>query len=175
MSVKRASVAEEHRRQAPAALGFAVLTVSDTRTTADDASGARIAELATAAGHRLVARRLVADEAPAIRGEVEALLATAGVDAVVVTGGTGYAPRDVTVEAVRPLLGREVEGFGELFRALSYAEVGAAAMLSRATAGLAGGKVVYLLPGSPRAVALAMEKLVLPETGHLLAQARRAS
>ncbi len=173
MSSGADGVADRHRRAAAAVLGYAVVTVSDTRSAADDRSGDRIAELAAAAGHRVVARRLVRDEAPAIRGAVEALLAARAVDVVVVTGGTGFSPRDVTVEALRPLFEREVEGFGELFRALSFAEVGAAAMLSRATAGLVRGKGLYLLPGSTAAVILAMEKLVLPETPHLLGQARR--
>ena len=95
------------------------------------------------------------------------------VDVVVLTGGTGFSPRDITLAAVGPLLERPVEGFGELFRMLSYQQVGAAAMLSRAAAGLIEGRAVFLLPGSPKAVALAMEKLILPETGHLLGQVRR--
>jgi molybdenum cofactor biosynthesis protein B len=167
------TVPDEHRRQAAAALGLAVLTVSDTRTAASDASGERIAALAAAGGHQVVERRLVPDEAAAIRGEAEALLAQPQVEVLVVTGGTGYSRRDVTVEALRPLFEREIDGFGELFRALSFAEVGAAAMLSRATAGLVGGKAVYLLPGSTPAVELAMERLILPESGHLLGQVRR--
>jgi molybdenum cofactor biosynthesis protein B len=109
----------------------------------------------------------------AIRGAIRRMLALPGVDVVVLTGGTGFSPRDVTIDAVRPLLDQEVDGFGELFRALSYQQVGAAAMLSRAAAGLAGDKAVFLLPGSPKAVSLAMEKLILPETAHLLSQARR--
>ena len=96
-----------------------------------------------------------------------------GVDVVVTTGGTGFSPRDVTLEAVGPMLERPVEGFGELFRMLSYSQVGAAAMLSRAAAGLVGTRAVFLLPGSPKAVVLAMEALILPEAAHLLGQARR--
>lgn len=164
---------EEHRAAAKTGLGFAVLTVSDTRDRATDEGGALVAELATAAGHRVVDRKIVLDEADAIRGAVAAALADRATDVVVATGGTGFSPRDVTVDAVRPLFEREVEGFGELFRVNSWSEVGPAAMLSRATGGLARGKAIFLLPGSPKAVRLAMEKLILPEAGHLLAQARR--
>ena len=170
---RRARVPEEHRRHAPPRLGFAVLTVSDSRTEATDDSGRRIVELAAAAGHEVKARRLVPDEPRRARKAVEDLLGVAGVDVVVVTGGTGFAPRDRTVAAVEPVLETRVDGFGELFRMLSYGEVGAAAMLSRALAGVVGRRAVFVLPGSPGAVALAMERLILPEAGHLVAQLRR--
>jgi len=127
----------------------------------------------TAAGHRVVGTDLVADDVAAIRTAVWRLLAEPGLDVVVLTGGTGFSPRDLTVEAVAPLFDRAVEGFGELFRMLSYQQVGAAAMLSRAAAGLVRDRAVFLLPGSPKAVALALEALILPEAAHLLAQARR--
>jgi len=164
---------EEHRRAAPRQLGFAVITVSDTRKVANDVGGDTLREMATAAGHRVLAADLVPDDAPAIRQAVEAMLAREGIDVLVLTGGTGFSPRDRTVAAVAPLFDRPIEGFGELFRMLSYEQVGAAAMLSRATAGLVGDRAVFLLPGSPNAVALAMEKLILPEAAHLLGQARR--
>jgi molybdenum cofactor biosynthesis protein B len=167
--------AEQHRQTAPAVLGFAILTVSDTRAQRDDVSGRAIRDLISAAGHPIVDSTLVPDEQEAIRGAVRRFLALPEVAVVVATGGTGFSPRDVTLEAVAPLFERPVEGFGELFRMLSYQQVGAAAMLSRAAAGLVGGKAVFLLPGSPKAVALAMEKLILPEAGHLLGQARRAT
>src|SRR5690242_14081160 len=166
--------AEEHRRTAPTLLGFSILTVSDTRGERDDTSGHAIRDLVLGAGHRIVESTIVRDEVGDIRAAMERLLDLPGTDVVVVTGGTGFSPRDVTLEAVAPLFDRPVEGFGELFRMLSYQQVGAAAMLSRAAAGLVGGKAVFLLPGSPKAVALAMEKLILPEAGHLLGQARRA-
>ena len=165
--------AEEHRRSAPASLGFAILTVSDTRVERDDASGQAIRDLAAGAGHRVVDSTLVPDEVEAIRAAVRRLLALPGVDVVVATGGTGFSPRDVTLEAVAPLFGRPIEGFGELFRMLSFQQVGAAAMLSRAAAGLVGSQAVFLLPGSPKAVTLAMEALILPEAAHILGQARR--
>ncbi len=165
--------AEQHRRTAPAVLGFAVITVSDSRSREDDTSGDAIRDLISASSHRIVDSTLIRDDLPAIREAVRRMLALPDVDVVVTTGGTGFSPRDLTLEAVGPLLQRPLEGFGELFRMLSYQQVGAAAMLSRAAAGLVGTQAVFLLPGSPKAVALAMEKLILPEAGHLLGQARR--
>jgi molybdopterin adenylyltransferase len=167
-------VQEHHRDALPPGLGFAVVTVSDRRRAEDDESGPAIRDLAAGAGHRIAATRLVPNEAHAIQETLGELLDSDGVDVVVLTGGTGLSPRDLTVEAVRPLLERRIEGFGELFRALSFQSVGPAAMLSRATAGLAHGCAVFVLPGSPQAVTLAMERLILPEIGHLLAQARRS-
>jgi molybdenum cofactor biosynthesis protein B len=164
---------EQHRRAAPAALGFALITVSDSRTAGDDVSGRTLAELARAAGHRVETTRIVPDDVAAIRGAVREAIVLDGVDVVVLTGGTGFSPRDVTLDAVEPLLESRIEGFGELFRMLSWQQVGSAAMLSRAAAGLAGSRAVFLLPGSTKAVSLAMEKLILPEAGHLLGQARR--
>ncbi|HEV8579894.1 MAG TPA: MogA/MoaB family molybdenum cofactor biosynthesis protein [Thermoanaerobaculia bacterium] len=165
--------AEQHRRAAPGVLGFAVVTVSDSRSPEDDTSGDAIRNLISTSGHRIANSTLVRDDVAAIREAVRRSLALPEVDVVVATGGTGFSPRDLTLEAVRPLLERSVDGFGELFRMLSYEQVGAAAMLSRAAAGLIGAKAVFLLPGSPKAVALAMEKLILPEAAHLLGQARR--
>ena len=162
-----------HRRAAPERVAVWVITVSDTRTLETDTGGARVVELLGGAGHALSGREIVRDERGAIAGALRAALARDGVDAVILTGGTGVAPRDVTPEAVEPLLERVVPGFGELFRALSYAEIGSAAILSRALAGLAGGRVVFALPGSRGAVELAMQRLVLPELGHLLGEARK--
>jgi molybdenum cofactor biosynthesis protein B len=166
--------AEQHRSVSPAVLGFAVLTVSDSRGPEDDTSGRVIRDLLAEAGHRTVDSALVRDDVASIRAAVRRLLSLSAVDVLVATGGTGFSPRDLTVEAVVPLLERPVEGFGELFRMLSYEQVGAAAMLSRAAAGLIGSQAVFLLPGSPKAAALAMERLILPEAAHLLGQARRA-
>jgi molybdenum cofactor biosynthesis protein B len=164
---------EQHRRAAPTVLGFAVITVSDTRTAEDDTSGRTLADLARGAGHRIETTRIVPDDVAAIRRAVREALQSDGVDVVVLTGGTGFSPRDVTLDAVEPLLETRIDGFGELFRMLSWQQVGSAAMLSRAAAGLIGGRAVFLLPGSTKAVALAMESLILPEAGHLLGQARR--
>ena len=165
---------QEHREEAQGtALGFALLTVSDSRNERTDKGGELLRALVASAGHGVASRALVRDEIGEIRAEVEAALALPAVDVVLVTGGTGLAPRDVTIEAVMPLFEKEVPGFGELFRMLSFAEIGAAAMLSRATAGLVAGRAIFLLPGSPAAVELAVARLVLPEIAHLLAQARR--
>jgi len=166
-----ASHAHHHRKSAAAEVPTAVITVSDTRTLDSDTGGARVAELLGAAGHPVVVREIVKDEPAAILASLRALLERDGVRAVILTGGTGVAPRDVTPDSVEPLLDRVVPGFGELFRALSYAEIGSAALLSRALAGLASGRVVFVLPGSRGAVELAMQKLILPELGHLAAEA----
>jgi len=160
-----------HRRDAVADVVTVVITVSDTRTLETDKGGALVAEQLEAAGHSVSSRQIVKDEPVAIRGAVETALSTDGVRAVILTGGTGVAPRDVTPEAVQPLLEREVPGFGELFRMLSYEDIGSAALLSRALAGLARGRVVFVVPGSSGAVRLAMEKLILPELGHLASEA----
>lgn len=164
---------EEHRAEAPPNVGIAVLTVSDTRTAADDASGRFLAEAAAAAGHRVARRGIVPDDAAAIRAAVEAALADPDVDAVLVTGGTGVAPRDVTPEAVAPVVTKRLDGFGEAFRALSFAEIGAAAILSRAFAGTVGGKAVFCLPGSLPAVRLAWERLLDPEIAHIVRELRK--
>jgi molybdenum cofactor biosynthesis protein B len=163
----------EHRAQAPSTLGFGVITASDTRDASSDVSGDRIRERITAAGHRVVESMLEPDHTVEIRWAVQGLLANPKIDVVVVTGGTGLSPRDVTLDAVVPLFERPLEGFGELFRMLSWEQVGAAAMLSRATAGVVGPRAVFLLPGSPKAVELAMERLILPEAPHLVAILRR--
>jgi len=160
-----------HRQAAALAVPTAVLTVSDTRTLETDTGGALVAELLQGAGHPVAWRRIVRDEAAQIAAAVSGALEDAGVRALIVTGGTGVAPRDVTPESVEPLLERSVPGFGELFRALSFQEIGSAALLSRALAGLARGRVVFVLPGSRGAVRLALERLILPELGHLAAEA----
>jgi molybdenum cofactor biosynthesis protein B len=144
-------------------LDVAVLSVSDTRTLTTDRSGAWIAEQLMAAGHRLVERRVVPDEIAAIRTAVSAWCALPQVRAVIVTGGTGVTARDVTPEALEPLFDKPLAGFGELFRMLSYAEIGAAAIQSRATAGLLRGRVIFAVPGSTGACRLALEKIILPQ------------
>lgn len=162
---------DAHRGEAPRSIAAAVVTVSDTRTLEDDSGGGLIVELLEAAGHRVVSRAIVKDEPDEIAASLRSAVASAEVQALIVTGGTGVAPRDVTPDTLEPLLDRVIPGFGELYRMLSYAEVGSAALLSRALAGLKDGRVVFALPGSRGAVRLAMEKLILPELGHLVAQA----
>lgn len=166
-------VAHHHRRDAARAVPTALITVSDTRTLETDTGGACAAELLGAAGHPVAWREIVKDDAAAIAAALRRALAREDLHAVVLTGGTGVSPRDVTPEAVAPLLERVLPGFGELFRMLSHQEIGSAALLSRALAGLAAGKPVFVLPGSRAAVRLALEKLVLPELGHLVAEARK--
>jgi len=165
--------AEQHRRYSPTRLGFALITVSDSRTPETDTSGRTMRERVEAAGHTVVSTRIVPDEIPEVRAAISSALEEEGVDVIAVSGGTGFSPRDVTIEAAAPLFERPIEGFGELFRMLSFADVGPAAMLSRAAAGLVQGRAIFLLPGSPKAVALALDRLILPEAGHLLGQARR--
>jgi molybdenum cofactor biosynthesis protein B len=160
-----------HRKTAALKVPTAILTVSDTRTLETDTGGARIAELLAGAGHPVVSREVVPDQPEPIRAALQRCLGSDAIRAVILTGGTGVAPRDVTPETVEPLLDRVVPGFGELFRMLSWQDVGSAALLSRALAGLAAGRVVFVLPGSRAAVELALEKLVLPELGHLAAEA----
>jgi len=155
------------------ALGCAVLTISDTRTAETDESGRLTRDLLERAGHRIVHSSIVPDDPARVVVEVSALLLREEVEAVLMNGGTGISPRDRTHDAVSALLESRLDGFGEIFRALSYKEIGAAAMLSRALAGLARGRVLFSMPGSPAAVRLALEKLILPELGHILSEARK--
>jgi len=156
-----------HHGHAASAVACAVVTVSDTRTAETDVSGARIRAALEGAGHRVVSYAILPDEPGRIREHVERALADPGVQAVIVNGGTGVAPRDTTYEALTALLEKRLDGFGELFRMLSWEQVGSAAMLSRAAAGVARGKILASLPGSPDAVTLAMERLLVPELGHI--------
>ena len=172
----------EHRAHAPspATVGVAVLTVSDTRTLDADEGGATVEQLVRQAGFPVVARALCRDEPAAIRDQVRAWVQADGaapapevVAAVLITGGTGVAPRDNTVDVVEPLFQRRLAGFGELFRMLSFQEIGPAAMMSRATAGIVDGVAVFVMPGSPAAVRLALGRLVLPELAHLIGELGR--
>ena len=150
-----------------------VITVSDSRTLETDTGGALVAELLAGADHPVVAREIVPDEPTAIETALAAALDHPEARAVILTGGTGVAPRDMTPDTVEPLLDRLVPGFGELFRVLSYEDIGSAALLSRASAGLVRGCVVFVIPGSRGAVRLAMEKLIVPEIGHLAGEATK--
>ena len=172
---REGSSVHAHRRDAEQALAAVVITVSDTRTRETDTGGALAVELLESAGHRVVERTLVRDEVDAIQKAVDAAVMRDDVHVVVLTGGTGIAARDVTPEALETLLDRTLPGFGELFRALSYQEIGSAAMLSRAVAGIARGRVVAALPGSRAAIRLALERLLLPELPHLAAEATKGA
>jgi molybdopterin adenylyltransferase len=163
----------EHKARAPVSVRCFVLTVSDTRTVETDASGRAIVELLTAAGHEVAGRTIVKDDPDLVRGTIERQLASPDVHAIITTGGTGITSRDSTYEAVAGLLQKRLDGFGELFRMLSFEQIGPAAIMSRASAGLVAGRIVVSLPGSEAAVRLAMERLLIPELGHLVEQARR--
>jgi molybdopterin adenylyltransferase len=172
-SADRTSTPDEHKKTAPKTVGCFVLTVSDTKTPETDTSGALIRELLTTAGHRVVEGRIVRDEPVDVARIVRDACARDDVQAVVLTGGTGITSRDSTYEAVEALLDKRLPGFGELFRMLSFQEIGPAAMLSRAQLGLCKRRIVVSLPGSPNACRLALEKLLIPELGHLLREASR--
>lgn len=176
MSAHKPSSREHHHRKgAPIAVPTCVITVSDTRTLESDTGGGLVAELLAGAGHDVLSREIVKDDAASIAAAVRRALELQGSGALILTGGTGVAPRDVTPESVEPLLERIVPGFGELFRMLSYEDIGSAAVLSRALAGLAKGRVVFVIPGSRGAVRLAMDKLILPEIAHLAGEAVKTS
>lgn len=163
---------EQHKGAAPARLRFAVITISDTRDAASDRGGPYLVERVEGAGHTVAQRVIVKDEREQIEAAVRAAVADAGVDLVLTTGGTGIAPRDVTYDTLKDLFDSEIPGFGELFRMLSYQQIGAAALLSRAIGGVLAGKVVLAMPGSPKALALAMDEIVLREAAHLVQQTR---
>jgi len=163
----------EHKAQAPASVGCYVLTVSDTRTPETDKSGRAIRELLEGAGHTITGTTIVLDEPDAVTKLVEHAIADPATQVVITTGGTGITSRDGTFEAIDRLLDKRLDGFGELFRMLSFEEIGAAAMLSRATAGTASGTAIFALPGSENAVRLAMTRLILPELGHVVQQLRK--
>jgi len=166
-------VPDRHRAEAPRLVRCAVITVSDTRTAETDTGGRTIVDLLTAAGHEVVLRQILRDEPDPIRELLGRLRDRDDVDAVLITGGTGLGSRDQTFETVTPLLSKPMPGYGELFRMLSYKEIGPAAMLSRALGGLIGRTILLTMPGSGAAVRLAMENLILPELGHLVREARR--
>ena len=163
----------DHKATAPRSVRCFVLTVSDSRTEDTDSSGRAIVELLRAAGHEAVGRTIVKDDPDQVRNTIERQLANPDVQVVIATGGTGITSRDGTYEAVSGLLHKRLDGFGELFRMLSYEQIGPSAMMSRACAGLVGGRIVVSLPGSEAAVRLAMDKLLIPELGHLVREATR--
>jgi molybdenum cofactor biosynthesis protein B len=168
-----ASTPEEHRAHAPRSVGCFVLTISDTKTPDTDTSGALIRELLTAAGHRVAGAALVRDEPGDVQRVVRQAAGDPAVQVVILTGGTGITSRDCTFEAVEALLDKRLPGFGELFRMLSYQEIGPAAMLSRAQLGIHQRRLVVSLPGSPNACRLALERLLIPELPHLVREVSR--
>jgi molybdenum cofactor biosynthesis protein B len=173
MSQRAAATPEEHKAQAPRSVGCFVLTISDTKTPETDTSGALIRELLAAAGHKVAGSAIVRDEPAEVRRVIAQAVADPAVQVVILTGGTGVTSRDSTFEAVETLLDKRLPGFGELFRMLSYQEIGPAAMLSRAQLGVHQRRIVASLPGSPNACRLALEKLLLPEMPHLVREVSR--
>ena len=161
---------QEHKAHGPASVACFVLTVSDTRTPDTDTSGRAIRELLAAAGHPVAGHAIVRDEPAQVREQVLTRCGDTGTQVIITTGGTGITSRDGTYEAVDGLLEKRLNGFGELFRMLSFQEIGSAAMMSRATAGTVQGKVIFVLPGSGNAVRLAMTRLVIPELAHVVQQ-----
>jgi molybdenum cofactor biosynthesis protein B len=163
----------EHRQASSRSLRLAVLTVSDTRTLESDTSGALIVSLAQAAGHGIVERAIVPDEPVRMEPILRAWSKSDQIDAILVTGGTGISPRDQTYETVASLLTKHLPGYGELFRMLSFAEIGPACILSRAVGGLIGRVAILVMPGSRAAVELAMTRMILPELPHIVREANK--
>ena len=159
---------EEHRRKGPSRVKCAVIVTSDTRDVQTDKSGNLIADLLKNAGHEVISYMIVRNDPGSLRKALDEVKEDS--QAVIVSGGTGISRRDITVDTIEPLLERELSGFGELFRYLSYGEIGPAALLSRAVAGTVGSKIVFCLPGSAGAVKLAVEKLILPELSHIIGE-----
>ena len=169
----------KHKAEAPKTLNYAVITCSTSRYREfaetgkiDDPSGDLIAQILRSNGQRVTLRRLVSDDKSTIQQAVTKALKSRKTDAIVTTGGTGISPTDVTIEAVQLLLDKEIPGFGQLFRTISYQKIGSPAVLTRALAGVARGKPIFCLPGSPQSVSLAFETLILPEAGHIFKHAR---
>ena len=169
------SIPSQHKQQAPRAITCAVLTVSDTRSLNTDRGGTEIIRRLEAHGHNIAARDICADDPTRIARCINSWRNELAPDAILVTGGTGISPRDHTYETISQILTKPIPGYGELFRWLSYQEIGSAAMLSRTVGGLVDRTLVLTMPGSPAAVQLAMDKLILPELGHLIQQAHKSS
>jgi molybdenum cofactor biosynthesis protein B len=165
----------EHRGDAPTVLNLAIITVSDTRTADTDTSGALIVSMAEAAGHRILERAIVPDEPDRMTPLLLDYASRNELHAILLTGGTGISPRDQTYETVSALVTKPLPGYGELFRMLSYAEIGSACILSRAVGGLIGSVVILVMPGSRAAVELAMSRIILPELPHLVREARKGA
>ncbi len=163
----------DHHEKSPRTVTCAIVTISDTRTPETDTSGQIIRELLETAGHTVCGQAIVRDEPAQIREQLSALAQVAACQAILLNGGTGISARDRTYDTVDSLLEKRLDGFGELFRMLSFQEIGAAAMLSRAVAGTYAGRIVFSMPGSPHAVRLAMTRLILPELGHLVYELHR--
>ncbi len=164
---------QEHKDKAPKSVSCAVLTISDTRTEQDDESGRLIRQKLSETGHRVILHCILKNEANSVRKKIYELLKEEELQAIIAIGGTGVSRRDITIDTIYPILEKKLDGFGELFRFLTYSEIGTGSIMSRAIAGVARGKVILCLPGSPEAGKLAMDKIILPEIGHLVMEATR--
>ncbi len=163
----------EHKKVSPITVTYALIVISDSRTEADDESGKLYKELLGKNGHKLLSYTMLKNDAAAVRQKITDLLKQADLQVIITSGGTGLSHRDVTVETVTPMLEKTMDGFGELFRSLSYEEIGVSSILSRAVAGVINGKVILSLPGSLGATRLALEKIIIPEIGHVVREATR--
>jgi molybdenum cofactor biosynthesis protein B len=163
----------EHKEKSPRSVTCAVLTISDSRTEQDDESGKLLKEMLSQNGHRVLAYAVLKNDADSIKRKIEELLKLPDLQVIITSGGTGISHRDITIETMLPVLEKKVDGFGELFRFLSHQEIGTGSIMSRAMAGVARGKVIICLPGSLGAVTLALDKIILPEIGHMVREATR--
>jgi len=164
---------QEHKHQSPKNINCSVIIVSDSRTEQDDESGKYIMQILKKQGHEVLSYALLKNDADAILNRVNELLGEEKLQVIITSGGTGISCRDVTVETISPIFGKNINGFGELFRFLTYQQIHTGSIMSRATAGVTRGKVIICLPGSLGAVSLAMEKIILPEIGHMVREAQR--
>ena len=164
---------QEHKQKSPKSVSCTVLTISDTRTEQDDESGRLIRQTLSENGHRVTSHCILKNEADSIKRKIHELLKEEGLQVIIATGGTGVSHKDITTDTIAPILEKKLNGFGELFRFLTYNDIGTASIMSRAIAGVIEGKVIFCLPGSPEAINLAMDKIILPEIGHLVREATR--
>ncbi|MFC1862293.1 molybdenum cofactor biosynthesis protein B [Chloroflexota bacterium] len=164
---------QEHKEKAPRSVSCAVLTISDTRTEQDDESGKLIRQKLSQGGHRLISHAIVKNEAESIKKKINELLKQEELQVIITSGGTGVSYRDVTVDTVSSILEKKLDGFGELFRFLTYQEIGTASVMTRAIAGVVAGKIIICFPGSPAAAELVMDRIILPEIGHMVREATR--
>jgi len=163
----------EHKKESPQSVSCAVLIISDSRTEQTDESGKFLKQTLSQNGHRVLAYAILKNDAEAIERKIRELLRQEGLQVIITSGGTGISHRDITVETVSSIMEKKLDGFGELFRSLSYQEIGTASIMSRAVAGVVGGKIIICLPGSLGAAKLAIEKIILPEIGHMVREVTR--
>jgi molybdenum cofactor biosynthesis protein B len=163
----------DHKEKSPKSVSFAVVTISDSRTEADDESGKMLKQRLSDGGHRVTSYGILKNEADSIKKKILELIEDKETQVIITTGGTGASHRDVTIETITPILEKKLDGFGELFRQLTYQEIGTGSIMSRAVAGVVRGKVIICIPGSLGATTLAMDKIILPEVGHMVREATR--